>query len=53
MEYETLLANLQLARRIQADRVKVFADSQLVVQQVTREYKVKNSVLKAYNGLIK
>ena len=30
-EYEALLAGLQLAKRIRAKRVKVFADSQLVV----------------------
>ena len=33
--------------------MKVFTDSQLVVRQVTREFEVKDSVLKAYNGLVK
>ena len=30
-EYEALLAGLQLAKRIRAEKVRVFADSQLVV----------------------
>ena len=33
-EYEVLLARLQLAKRIRADRIRVFVDSQLVVRQV-------------------
>ena len=53
MEYEALLIGLRLARKIRADRVKVFTDSQLVVRQVTKEYEVKDSVLKAYNELVK
>ena len=53
VEYEALLAGLRLARRIRVDKVKVFTDSQLVVRQVTREFEVKDSILKAYNGLVK
>ena len=53
VEYEALLAGLQLAKRIWAHRVKVSVDSQLVVWQVTGEYEVKDLVLKAYNGLVK
>ena len=52
-EYEALLAGLRLARRIWADRVKVFVDSQLVACQVIGEYEVKNPILKAYNALVK
>ena len=52
-EYEALLAGLQLARKIRADRLKVFIDSQLVVRQVSRENEVKDLTLKAYNRLIK
>ena len=52
-EYETLLARLQLARRIQTDRIRVFVDSQLVVRQVSREYEVKDPIFKAYNRLVK
>ena len=33
--------------------MKVFVDSQLVVQQVTGEYEVKDLVVKVYNVLVK
>ena len=52
-EYEALLAGLRRAKRIRAQRVNVFVDSQLVVRQVTGEYEVKDPVLKAYNELVK
>ena len=42
VEYKALLVGLQLAKRIQTDKVKVFADSQLVVCQVIEEYEVKD-----------
>ena len=45
-EYEALLAGLQLAKRIRAEKVRIFADSQLVVQQVSGEYEVKDPSLK-------
>ena len=53
VEYEALLAGLRLAKGIRADRVKAFTNSQLVVRQVIGEYEVKDSILKAYNGLVK
>ena len=51
-EYEALLAGLQLTKRIRADRIRVFGDSQLVVRQVSGEYEVKDPSLKAYNKLV-
>ena len=35
------------------DKLKVFADSQLVVRQVIREYEMKDPILKTYNRLVK
>ena len=52
-EYKALLAGLRLAKKIRAENVKVYADSQLVVRQISREYEVKDPTLKAYNGLVK
>ena len=52
-KYEALLAGLRLARRVRAEKVRVFIDSQLVVQQVSREYEVKDPSLKTYNKLVK
>ena len=42
-----------MAKRIRAQKVRIFADSQLVVRQVSREYEVKDPSLKAYNRLVK
>ena len=39
-EYEALLAGLQLAKRIRAEKVRIFVDSQLVVRQVSGECEV-------------
>ena len=47
------MVGLQLAKRIRADRIKVFADSQLVVRQVSGEYEVNDPSFKAYNKLVK
>ena len=52
-EYEALLAGLQLAKRIRAEKVRVFVDSQLVVRQVSGEYEVNDPSFKAYNRLVK
>ena len=52
-EYEALFGWLQLVKRIRAENVRVFSDSQLVVRQVSREYEVKDPSLKAYNSLVK
>ena len=52
-EYEALLVGLRLAKKIQVGKVQVYADSQLVVRQVTGEYKVKYPLLKMYNKLVK
>ena len=42
-----------MAKRIRVEKVRVFADSQLVVRQVSGEYEVKDPSLKAYNRLVK
>ncbi len=41
-EYQALILGLQLARARGAARVQVFADSQLVVEQLTGSYRVKS-----------
>lgn len=40
IEYEVLLAKLRLARVVEATHLDIFSDSQLVVQQVSHEYKL-------------
>ncbi|HUS46675.1 MAG TPA: ribonuclease HI family protein [Phycisphaerae bacterium] len=44
-EYKALLAGMQAARKLGADEVEVFSDAQLLVRQMTGEYRVKNERL--------
>jgi len=45
-EYRALIAGLEAARRHGAQRLRVCMDSELVVRQMTGEYRVKNAGLK-------
>ncbi len=43
--YEALIAGLQLARKLSVGALKAYTDSELVVQQLKEEYKVKEPKL--------
>ena len=45
-EYEALITALESAMKLQADEVACHLDSQLVVRQITGEYRVKNPELR-------
>jgi ribonuclease HI len=45
-EYEALIAALESTVKLHAEEVTCHLDSQLVVKQVTGEYRVKNSELR-------
>jgi ribonuclease H / adenosylcobalamin/alpha-ribazole phosphatase len=45
-EYRALIAGLQKALELGLDEVEVVSDSELLVKQMTGEYKVKNAALK-------
>src|ERR671914_569453 len=45
-EYRALVAGLQNALELGVDEVEVVSDSQLLVRQMTGEYKVKNEALR-------
>ena len=45
-EYRGLLAGLEVAGQLEADEVEVVSDSQLLVRQMTGEYRVRNVALK-------
>jgi ribonuclease HI len=45
-EYRALIAGLQKALEVGVDEVDVVSDSQLLVRQMTGEYKVKNEALR-------
>lgn len=44
-EYRALIAGLEKAKELQAEEVDCYLDSELVVKQLNREYKVKNAEL--------
>lgn len=44
-EYQALVRGLEEAKKLKADEVSVFMDSELVVKQLSREYKVKDKEL--------
>ncbi|KAA3465503.1 Pol polyprotein [Gossypium australe] len=51
IEYEVLVSGLQLARQLGAKDLIVHTDSQLVVEQMNREYDVKEAVPKKYHAI--
>ncbi|KAL6208841.1 hypothetical protein ACLB2K_019786 [Fragaria x ananassa] len=52
-KYEALIGGLQLARDIGMDRVEVFNDSQLVVNQVNGSFEAKEPQLSSYQAFSK
>ena len=44
-EYSALIAGLEKARELAVDEVEVMSDSELMVKQMTGEYRVKNEAL--------
>jgi ribonuclease HI len=45
-EYEALISALKCALKFRKDDVKCFLDSEVVVKQLNREYRVRNSELR-------
>ena len=52
-KYEALLMDLRLAEKIRVEKLTMYANSQLVVQQVFDEFELKAFLLKKYNGLVR
>lgn len=52
VEYEALLSGLQVAKALGAAEIEVWADSQVVVNQVRGEFAVKSEQLRKYLALI-
>lgn len=44
-EYKALIVGLEKAKELEAEEVECYLDSELVVKQLNREYKVKNADL--------
>ena len=47
-EYEALVVGLKSARRLDAKHLQVFCDSQLVANQISREYQARDERMSAY-----
>ena len=47
-EYEALIAGLRLARELKTNNLKVYSDSQLVVNQVNETYQAREEKIVAY-----
>ncbi|XP_071914122.1 uncharacterized protein [Coffea arabica] len=47
-EYEALIAGMEMARKLGARSIKVYSDSQLIVNQVWGSYEVKEGALRKY-----
>ena len=49
-EYRALIAGLEKALELELDEVGVVSDSELLVKQMTGEYRVKNEALRKLNS---
>ena len=52
-EYEALVAGLDLAKAIGATRVVIYCDSQVITNQVNRDYECKGERMKLYLDQVK
>ena len=53
VEYEALIAGLELAKAVKADRVKIRTDSQLVVNQVSERFQLRDEKMEQYLKIIR
>lgn len=51
-EYEVLILGLKLVRNLEAKRVSVMGDSELVIKQINVVYMTKDPRLSFYRGTI-
>ena len=51
-EYEALIAGIRLAKDIGAEKLEVFSDSMLVVQQLNGQYEAKGEGMVQYLQLV-
>ena len=52
-KYEALLIGLKSARRLGVDRLRIFCDSQLVVNQISGEYQTRDERMASYLRAVK
>jgi len=51
-EYEALIAGLKILRKMNAKRILVYGDSELVIKQVRGEYQAKHPRMRAYHNAV-
>jgi len=47
-EYQDLIKGLEFLKEVHADAVKIFGDSMLVINELTRNYECRSEILIAY-----
>ena len=51
-EYEALIAGLKILKKLNAKRISVYGDSELIIKQVKGEYQAKHPRLRAYRNAV-
>ena len=51
-EYEALIAGLKILKKLNAKRISVYGDSELIIKQVKGEYEAKHPRLRAYRNAV-
>lgn len=52
VEYETILAELDLAFALVVDKLRIYNDSQLVIEHIQKEYEAKDECMVRYVKLV-
>jgi len=51
-EYEALIASLKILKKLNAKRISIYGDSELVIKQVKGEYQAKHPRMRAYRNAV-
>ena len=51
-EYQALIAGLKILRKLNAKRIAVYGDSELVIKQVKGEFQAKHPRMRAYRNAV-
>ena len=51
-EYEALVLGLRALRDLQAKKIDIYGDSELVIKQVQGSYQAKHPILRSYKNLV-
>ena len=51
-EYESLLLGLQLLKQLEAQKISILGDSELIIRQIKGEYSAKHPRMKTYRNVV-